>query len=93
MRRNSVILSAGLGALALAALTLTAATAEIDQKPHGVAIKACSTVNPSQPVQVVTAVDDGTGIGYSLVWLNDKDGNLWLCDADDVGNDLLLRPR
>jgi hypothetical protein len=49
-------------------------------------IKACSTVNPSQPVSVVNAVDDGSGIGFSLVWLNDKDGNLWMCDADAIGN-------
>ena len=31
---------------------------------------------------VVNAVADGSGIGFSLVWLNDKDGNLWMCDAD-----------
>jgi sugar lactone lactonase YvrE len=24
-------------------------------------------------------------LGFSLVWLNDKDGNLWMCDADDGG--------
>ena len=41
---------------------------------------------PSQPVSVVNAVDDGSGIGFSLVWLNDKDGNLWMCDADADGN-------
>ena len=26
------------------------------------------------------------GIGFSLVWLNDKDGKLWMCDADSDGN-------
>ena len=30
----------------------------------------------------MNAVADGSGIGFSLVWLNDKDGNLWMCDAD-----------
>ena len=34
----------------------------------------------------MNAVDDGSGIGFSLVWLNDKDGNLWMCDADANGN-------
>jgi hypothetical protein len=86
MRRNSVILSAGLGALALAALALTPATAEVAPKGHEVAIKACSTANPAQPVELITAVDDGSGIGFSLVWLNDSDGKLWLCDADAEGN-------
>ena len=31
---------------------------------------------------VVNAAADGSGIGFSLVWLNDKDGNLWMCDAE-----------
>jgi hypothetical protein len=31
-------------------------------------------------------VEDGSGIGFSLVWLNDKDGHLWMCDADSDGN-------
>lgn len=30
-------------------------------------------------------VDDGTGVGFSLVWLTDKEGNLWMCDADVLG--------
>jgi hypothetical protein len=33
----------------------------------------------------VNAVEDGSSLGFSLVWLNDKDGNLWMCDADDGG--------
>jgi hypothetical protein len=86
MQRNSVTLSAGLGALALAALVLSPASADIAPKEHEAAIKACSTVNPTQPVDFVTAVDDGSGIGFSLVWLNDAEGNLWLCDADAEGN-------
>ena len=41
---------------------------------------------PRSRSRVVNAVDDGSGIGFSLVWLNDKDGNLWMCDADADGN-------
>ncbi len=86
MIRNSVIVSALLAAMATAALVFASANAESVDTDHEAAIKACSTVNPSQPVKVVNAVDDGSGIGFSLVWLNDKDNNLWLCDADANGN-------
>ena len=86
MRRKFVTMTAGLAALALASLGIAPAKAVSDAAAHEVAIKACSTVNPSQPVSVVNAVDDGSGIGFSLVWLNDKDNNLWMCDADAEGN-------
>ncbi len=84
MRRKFATMTAALAALALASLGLVPAKA--DATGHEAAIKACSTVNPSQPVKVVNAVEDGSGIGLSLVWLNDKDGNLWMCDADAKGN-------
>jgi hypothetical protein len=86
MKRNSLMMGAGLAVLATAGLVLASANAAPVETGHEVAIKACSTVNPSQPVTVVNAVDDGSGIGFSLVWLNDKDGNLWMCDADANGN-------
>lgn len=86
MTRNSLMIGAGFAVLASASLVLASANAEPVAVTHDAAIKACSTVNPSQPVTVVNAVDDGSGIGFSLVWLNDKDGNLWMCDADADGN-------
>jgi hypothetical protein len=86
MKRNSLITGAGVSVMAAAGLLLASANAAPATTGHEAAIKACSTVNPSQPVKVVNAVDDGSGIGFSLVWLNDKDGNLWLCDADANGN-------
>jgi hypothetical protein len=86
MIRNSVIVSALLSAMATCALVFSSAGAEEAVAGHEAAVKACSTVNPSQPVSVLSAVDDGSGIGFSLVWLNDKDGNLWMCDADADGN-------
>jgi hypothetical protein len=85
MRRKFVTMSVGLAASALASLGLVPANAKSEATNHDAAIKACSTVNPSQPVKVVNAVEDGSGLGFSLVWLNDKDGNLWMCDADDGG--------
>src|SRR3990170_7108101 len=86
MKRNSLITGAGVAVMAAAGLLLASANAASATTDHEAAIKACSTVNPSQPVTVVNAVDDGSGIGFSLVWLNDKDGNLWMCDADASGN-------
>jgi hypothetical protein len=85
MKRNSAILAAGFAAMALAALALTPAIAGTGLSPDDPAIKACSTVNPLQPVSVVSSVADTSGIGFSLVWLSDKENNLWLCDADAEG--------
>ena len=84
--RNSLIVRVFLVAMATAAPVFASANAEPAETGHEAAIKACSTVNPTQPVTVLSAVDDGTGIGFSLVWLNNKDGNLWMCDADADGN-------
>jgi hypothetical protein len=87
MKSNSLILSAGFAALASLGMILSPVNAEEPAVTgHEVAIKACSTVNPKQPVEVLNAVDDGTGIGFSLVWMKDADGNLWMCDADSQGN-------
>ncbi|MFZ2019473.1 MAG: hypothetical protein WAU90_12480 [Methyloceanibacter sp.] len=85
MRRKLATMTASLAVLALASLGIAPAKAVSDGGAHEVAIKACSTVNPSQPVSAVNAVDDGSGIGFSLVWLTDKDNNLWMCDADAEG--------
>jgi hypothetical protein len=88
MKRLTLNTGAALAVVASAALAF--ATAHAETKPvatnHETAIKACSTVNPAQPVEIVNAVEDGSGIGFSLVWLNDKDGKLWMCDADSDGN-------
>jgi hypothetical protein len=86
MRRKFATMTAGVAVLALATLGIAPAKAVSDGGAHEVAIKACSTANPSQPVSVVNAVDDGAGIGFSLVWLTDKANNLWMCDADAEGN-------
>jgi hypothetical protein len=75
MKRNSLITGAGVAVMARPG-SFWLANASPATTGHEAAIKACSTVNPAQPVSVVNAVDDGSGIGFSLVWLNDKDGNL-----------------
>jgi hypothetical protein len=87
MKRNFALASASFAVIAACLLVLPTANAE-EAAPVGreAAIEACSAINPVKPVKVVNAVDDGSGIGFSLVWLNDKDGNLWMCDADANGN-------
>jgi hypothetical protein len=79
------MLGAGLAALSLTAVALVPATAKTGESGHAKAIQACSTVNPAQPVEAIGAVDDGSGIGFSLVWLTDADDRLWMCDADSEG--------
>jgi hypothetical protein len=58
MRCKFVTMSVGLAASALASLGLVPANAKSEATNHDAAIKACSTVNPSQPVKVVNAVED-----------------------------------
>ena len=91
MKLQSALAGASLAALAACVLVLHTANAEtvsaetVAPVGHDAAIEACSAINPVKPVTLVNAVDDGSGIGFSLVWLNDKDGNLWMCDADANG--------
>ncbi|ODR99738.1 hypothetical protein AUC69_09030 [Methyloceanibacter superfactus] len=79
------MLGAGLAALSLTAVALVPATAKTGESNHDKAIQACSTVNPAQPVEAIGAVDDGSGIGFSLVWITDSEDRLWMCDADSEG--------
>ncbi len=92
MQLKYALASASLVVLAACVLVLPTANAEtvpaktVALVGHDAAFEACSAINPIRPVTLVNAVDDGSGIGFSLVWLNDKDGNLWMCDADANGN-------
>ena len=51
MKRKFLTITAGLAA-SLASLGLVPANADSEPADHGAAIKACSTLNPSQPVKV-----------------------------------------
>lgn len=55
MRRNSLMLGAGVAAMAVLALAYTPVGAETQATGHEAAIEACSAVNPLQPVEVVAA--------------------------------------
>lgn len=85
MKTTSVMLGTAIGAFSLAAMALSPANAETGDTGHEAAIEACSAVNPFQPVEALGAVDDGSGIGFSLVWVNDTEDRVWMCDADAEG--------
>jgi hypothetical protein len=85
MNTKSVILGSAIAALSLAALGVSPAKAETGAADHAAAIEACSAVNPFQPVEALSAVDDGSGIGFGLVWIGDAEDRLWMCDADAEG--------
>ena len=51
--------------------------------PRDVAVDACLQQNGSAPARVVEAVGDG--MGDWLVWIRDRDGMLWSCNADAQG--------
>lgn len=68
------------------ALMLTSAHAAESPAPDAgmeTATSACAAVNQYGPVETVTAVQDG--LGDWAVWLKDKDGDVWLCNATSAG--------
>ncbi|MEM7192859.1 MAG: hypothetical protein AAF405_08375 [Pseudomonadota bacterium] len=80
MDLKSKLIGAAMGVAALTALATTPASAAY----HGNAINACAGFNEYQPVEVMEAIDNGAG--YSLVWLSDADGELWMCHASNNGD-------
>jgi len=47
------------------------------------AVSACTALNGYAPVETAATVPDG--MGDWLVWLKDKDGDVWLCNASSAG--------
>jgi len=47
------------------------------------AVQACIDYNEYAPAQLVEAVEDG--LGDYLVWVEDVDGDLWMCNANADG--------
>ena len=47
------------------------------------AVNACTDMNDYAPTELVESVEDG--LGDRLIWLKDKDGDLWMCNASDQG--------
>jgi hypothetical protein len=75
--------------IAAAALwTLAAAPAAMaseDWQPKGrdSAVAACIDFNGYKPAKLDAAVEDG--LGDWIVWVKDKDDDLWLCNANEEG--------
>ncbi len=71
----------------LVAATATAARADSsDWRPegHDSAVAACLDFNQYKPANLDSAAEDG--MGDWIVWVKDKDGDLWLCNADKDGD-------
>lgn len=64
--------------LALALLQAPALAA--DDAGMETAVNACLAINAYAPVNVVATAADG--LGDWLVWVKDKDGDVWLCNAN-----------
>lgn len=76
-------------ALAALAAALSASLAHADDQDwhpegHDSAIAACIDFNDYKPANLVDAAEDG--LGDWLVWVKDKDGDLWLCNANADGD-------
>jgi hypothetical protein len=52
--------------------------------PQDAALGVCASVNQYAPVQPVKITEDG--LGDWIVWLRDKDNDLWICNASAEGN-------
>ncbi len=75
-----------LAALAAALIAPLAHADEQDWRPEGrdSAIAACLDYNGYKPANLRDATEDG--LGDWIVWVKDKDGDLWLCNANGKGD-------
>lgn len=73
-------------ALAACLLGSHANAADQDWRPegHDSAVAACLDFNGYKPADLVDAVEDG--LGDWIVWVRDKDEDLWLCNANAEGD-------
>lgn len=70
----------------LAASANAAESDSHDQQPkhRDSAVAACLDFNQYKPAELVDAAEDG--MGDWIVWVRDKDQDLWLCNADKDGD-------
>jgi hypothetical protein len=68
---------------ALAAGPAQADEAGWHSKGRDTAVAACLDLNGYKPAELVEAVEDG--LGDYIVWVSDKDDDLWLCNANEDG--------
>ena len=74
-----------IAAVALWTLAAPPASASEDWQPAGrdTAIAACIDFNGYKPAKLDAAAEDG--LGDWIVWVKDKDDDLWLCNANGEG--------
>lgn len=77
---TALLASAG----AFASTPSVAAEPERGISSEQAASAVCVSVNQYGPVQAVKAVEDG--LGDWIVWVRDKDSDLWMCNASAEGN-------
>ena len=68
----------------LAAAPAAEASEDWQPKGHDSAVAACIAFNGYKPAELVEAVEDG--LGDWIVWVRDKDQDLWLCNANENGD-------
>ena len=71
-------------ALALVLAETPAAAHHRHADGHDAAVDACLEINEYAPAELVEVVEDG--MGDWLVWVEDKDGDLWMCNANAEGD-------
>jgi len=69
---------------AFALMQAPALATEIAPDGKDKAVQACQAMNQYGPVTVQKTVEDG--MGDWIVWVKDKDDDLWLCNADKEGD-------
>jgi hypothetical protein len=81
-----MIRTSACAALAACLLGSYAEAADEDWRPkgHDSAVAACLDFNGYKPANLVDAVEDG--LGDWIVWVRDKDEDLWLCNASAEGD-------
>ena len=70
-------------AMALAASGGQASAEDWHPEGHDSAVAACLDMNEYKPAELDAAAEDG--LGDWIVWVKDKDGDLWLCNANAEG--------
>jgi hypothetical protein len=84
MTQVKLLAAAATLALSAAAFAETPVAAAEAVDNGSAAIEACAAFNKYAPATPIAAVQDG--MGDWLIWLKDKDEDLWMCNANGAGN-------
>ncbi len=79
-----LLTAAAFAALAMTPIAASASGPGTDGPDRGAAIEGCVEFNENGPVRLVDVINDG--LGDYLVWIEDKVGRLWACNASSYGD-------